>query len=104
KRFGDIGFPANPGLAQRDQTSPSWGEEHEHAELLVTLHLSREARARHDFWLRSRRAARFRRALRKERDANPLLLRVDAQNLECSDHLRSDRAGPSVRSPRGSER
>ena len=52
KRSGDIRFPGNAGLAQGDETGAPRGKEHEHAELLVPLDLSREARARHDLGLR----------------------------------------------------
>src|SRR5439155_7608664 len=104
KRAGDIRVPGNAGLAQWDETRAPRGEEHEHAELLMTLDLSRESRARHDLELRGRHAAGARRTLRNERDANPLLLEVDAQDLECARHPRGHPRGPSVRSPRGSKR
>ena len=104
KRFRDVRFPGHAGLAQRDETGAPRGEEHEHAELLVTLDLSREARARHDLGLRRRRPAGPRRALRNERDADPLLLEVDAQDLECRRHPHGDRPGPSLRSPCRRER
>ena len=48
KRLGDICLPGDAGLARRDEPGAPRGEEHEHAELLVTLDLSREARARRD--------------------------------------------------------
>ena len=69
----------------------------------MTLDLSREARARHDAGLRSRLPAGARGALRKERDADALLVEIDAQDLECPGHPRGDLSGPSLRSSRRSE-
>ena len=88
----NVRFLGDAGLAHRDETRAPRGQEHEHAELLVTLDLSREARARHDRRLRRRRPGRARRALRNERDADPLLLEVDAQDLECPRHPRATEA------------
>ena len=65
KCLRDVRFPGDAGLAQRNEAGASRREEHEHAELLVTLDLAREARARHDLGRRRRRAAGSRRALRQ---------------------------------------
>ena len=45
ERSRNVGFLGNAGLARRDDTGASRGEEHEHAELLVPLDLSLETRA-----------------------------------------------------------
>ena len=90
--LSDIRFLRHAGFAQRDEAGASRGEEHEHAELLVTLDLAREARARHDLQVAMTRAAGARRALRHERDADPLLLEIDAQDLERRRSFRRDRA------------
>lgn len=49
----------------------------------MTLDFSGETRARHDLRLRWSGAAGTCRTLRNERDADPLLLKVYAQDLEC---------------------
>ena len=52
KRLADIVFPGDAGLAHRDETGSSRGEEDEDAELLVPLHFSLEARTGDDLRLR----------------------------------------------------
>src|SRR5262249_10286507 len=74
KRFHDVAFLRDPGLAQRDETRPSGSEEHEDAELLVAFDLSHQPRTRDDL---ARRFSGARRALRKDRDADALLVGID---------------------------
>src|SRR5439155_21347765 len=52
KRLRDVGFPGDAGLTQRHEACTPGRQKDEHAELLVTLDLAGETRARHDRGLR----------------------------------------------------
>ena len=100
KGLDDIGFLRDAGLADRDEPGAPGREEHEHAEVLVPLDRSRQAGARHDLGPSRRRLSGARRAFGQQRDADPLLLEVDAQDLERPRHPGCDLAGPAVRAGR----
>src|SRR5688500_17128012 len=96
ERPGDVAFPGHAGFTQRHQPRASRREEDEHAKLFMTLDLSGEPRPGMDLGLRRNGAAGAGRAVGNERDADALLLEIDAEDLEGPDHADRHRARPSI--------
>ena len=95
---------ATPVSLDRDEAGAAGREEHEDAELLVALDLARQACARHDPAAPTAVAARrAREPSGSERDTDPLLLGIDAQDLERGGHARRDRSRPASRPAGGRE-
>src|SRR3954465_11319023 len=95
ERAGDVTLSRHAGLGHGNKAGASRRNEHEDAELLVTLDFPRETNARSD--LHGRRASGSRRSPREHRNAGSLLLGIDAQDLERTSRPRRDLAGPAAR-------